>query len=197
MPVGNVNRPSQTLVGWCGTPSLQLNLKPETSLAAKNAVAEKLGVDATAVALTHASDKQFRNSGLGLPGAGPSLQVITPGKVITAQTDDTVAIVHAKDGRAGVLATLPRESAELCSNAVNEKLGNSGLENVQITNAQATMFRNSGLGVGSGPVLQVLTPGHIVTAQAGDQTFTVHTDGRKALIKPQPQAERNQDGFEV
>lgn len=164
---------------------------PPAVTAARQALAEMLGIDPAQASVAAYAPTEWSDSCLGLGGMAEScLQVITPGYRVILEAGGKSYVFHTDQDGAAVRqellsADLP-EAAVKARTALAEKLA---LENellISVTAVEEVQWPDSCLGIYKPDVLcaQVITPGYRVVLEANGQRYEYHTDatGRRVML---------------
>lgn len=170
---------------------------PAAAQAARDALAQELGVAADTITIQQAEAAEWTDSCLGLGGAAEScLQAITPGYRVFLEregeqfiyrTDETGQSVRREPaGPAG--GEFPA-AAQAARDALAQLLGVPA-DQITIQSAEPMEWSDGCLGLG-GPVelcLQAITPGYRVTLQAGGKQYVYRTDETGQAVRAETAA---------
>lgn len=156
---------------------------PPAAQAARQALAQELGVPLESINIQRADPAEWTDSCLGLGGPAEScLQVITPGYRVFLEregeqyiyrTDANGQAVRREQAQAGEFPA----AAQAARDALAQQLGVPAAQ-IMIQRAEAQQWSDGCLGLG-GPAescLAAITPGYRVTLQYGGQQYIYRTD---------------------
>lgn len=169
---------------------------PAAAQAARDALAQELGVAADTITIQQAEAAEWTDSCLGLGGAAEScLQAITPGYRVFLEregeqtiyrTDETGQSVRREPS--GQTGEFPA-AAQAARDALAQQLGVPS-DQITIVSAEPVEWSDGCLGLG-GPAescLAAITPGYRVTLQAGGKQYVYRTDESGQAVRAETAA---------
>jgi hypothetical protein len=165
---------------------------PAAAQAARQALAQELGVPVESINIQRADPTEWSDSCLGLGGPAEScLQAITPGYRVFLEregeqyiyrTDETGQALRREEGQAGEFPA----AAQAARDALAQELGVPA-EEIVIERADPAQWSDGCLGLG-GPAescLQAITPGYRVTLRHDGQQYVYRTDETGRSLRPE------------
>ena len=158
---------------------------PAAAVAARQALAAELGVEAEAIAVASSEEREWPNACLGLPAEGEMCaEVITPGYLVVLNAEgETYRARTNRDGSAVRFEDAAGEQGDLpaavvaARQALAERMSASPGE-IEVIAYEEREWTDSCLGLG-GPeesCLQVITPGWLVTLGLEGKVYEFRTD---------------------
>lgn len=190
--------PGETPTEATETPEAQ-QVAEEALPAARDALADFLGVDAETLEMEKIEDAEWPDGclGLGQPDEG-CLAAITPGYAITFNVDGESYVVRTDlEGNAVRVEAAYEEMGEAVPDAAQAALEQIAAETgvsageIEVVSVSAEEWSDSCLGLG-GPdesCAAVITPGYLVVLRAGEQVFNVRTDESGEAVRFQETAD--------